>query len=75
MSGGPERAVYTTVRISSRVRSAAGISRQPVLFCPDHNGEKSPRPSVSAFARNAARAADASGRVGSRIGPVPASAG
>ena len=27
---------------SSRVSCAAGISRQPLAFCPDHSGEKSP---------------------------------
>ena len=30
---------------------AAGISRQPLAFCPDHSGEKSPLPCASALAR------------------------
>ena len=41
--------------------SAAGISLQPVAFCPHHSGEKSPFPCASAFARSGASATDASG--------------
>src|SRR5690606_18808128 len=56
---------------SSRVNSAAGISLQPLAFCPDHSGEKSPLPCFSACARNGAIAATASGNAGGTalIGP------
>ena len=56
---------------SSRTNCAAGIGRQPVAFCPDHNGEKSPDPRRSAAARNGASAAVASGNAGaaSQSGP------
>ena len=34
-----------------RVNAAAGIALQPLAFCPDHSGEKSPLPAASAFVR------------------------
>ena len=41
----PRHAAYCRKGLaSSRVRSAAGISLQPLAFCPDHSGEKSPLP-------------------------------
>src|SRR6185436_13425264 len=56
---------------SVRVSSPAGISRQPVAFCPLHNGEKSPLPRASALARSGVIAEVASGNAGASalIGP------
>ena len=47
---------------SSRVRTAAAISRHPLAFCPAHSGEKSPLPWLSAVARSGASADAASGK-------------
>src|SRR5688572_6542301 len=56
---------------SSRVRTAAGTSFNPVAFFPAHNGEKSPLPWLSAAARKGAMADAASGKAGARelMGP------
>jgi hypothetical protein len=53
------------------VSCAAGISLQPLAFCPDQSGEKSPEPSASALARKGPMAEVASGNAGAAlfIGP------
>ena len=53
--------------------SPAGISRHPLAFCPDHSGEKSSRPWLSALARNGASADDASGKSGTAVLTGPSS--
>src|SRR6185503_1805755 len=57
---------------SARVRSAAGISLQPLTFCPAHNGENCPLPWLSALARSGATAEAANGKAGaiSLMGPI-----
>ena len=60
-------------RASSWVRSAAGIARQPWIFCPAHSGEKSAQSTVSARARNGAMALVASGNVGATVASGPSS--
>jgi hypothetical protein len=56
---------------SMRVRRDAEISRQPPVFWPAHNGEKSPMPRLSALARKGAMADAARGNLGAAalIGP------
>src|SRR5262245_41267665 len=56
---------------SSRVRTVAVTSLQPLVFCPAHNAEKSPLPWLSALARSGARADVARGNAGTAllIGP------
>lgn len=49
---------------SSRARTTVEISAQPLVFCPVHKGEKSPRPRLSALARKGAMADVASGKSG-----------
>ncbi len=51
---------------------AAGTSLHPLAFWPDHSGEKSPLPWLSARAHNGAMAEAASGKVGAAmlIGPT-----
>src|SRR3970282_2486849 len=51
--------------------TAAGTSLQPLAFWPDHKGEKSPEPWLSALARKGAMAAVAKGKAGGAalIGP------
>src|SRR5215203_977421 len=58
---------------SSRVRSAAGISLHPLAFWPDHRGENSPLPWLSALARRGAMAEVAKGKVGTAADMGPSS--
>jgi hypothetical protein len=46
------------------VISAALTARQPLVFCPAHNGEQSPKPWASKCARSGATAAVAVGKAG-----------
>ena len=48
------------------MRTAAGDPPAPLVFCPAHSGEKSPRPRASASARNGRMAAAARGNAGGR---------
>jgi len=57
----------------SRPTPAAGTSLQPLAFCPDHRGEKSPKPLLSAAARNGAIAVEASGSSGAAALSGPSS--
>src|SRR5206468_1902553 len=61
-----------TLAASSAVSCAAGTSLHPLAFWPNHRGEKSPLPRLSALARNGATGPAASGNAGaaSLIGPT-----
>ncbi len=61
-----------TPAASSPVSCAAEISLHPLASCPDHSGEKSPLPRLSALVRSGATTAAASGNAGTSalIGPT-----
>ena len=61
---------HQTRRSSSSVSCWAAMALQPEVFWPDHNGEKSPLPRLSAFCRKGSMAAPEHGKRATDRAPI-----